>query len=337
MGQVQHIIDALPESNHVIRLKRDEALLLTTPDASAAPMKMWQDYEPLVATHFAQKWQPGKFAPPRDVYSGEHLRLEWQQMEGRQPFYHRNADVEEISYQVDGDRTLMTELGTIELRAGDYSRIPVGIAHDNYGRREIHLLMYIVAPATEAGKVSAEAEVKEVPFEGWTSKPRTIEMMTECLGAFGCDLAVSLSDERLLLGAGLEKTESDTQRLVAQRASTKDSGPEWLYKSVHVWMGHVNQTKADGTIYHTHRRATAIEYQISGERTLITQRGTIQLVPGDFIQIPVGCAYTTIHGEESKHIILLTTDRKVVLKVPPSKKADPTDPERVAKLRRTER
>ncbi|KAB8213579.1 hypothetical protein BDV33DRAFT_184482 [Aspergillus novoparasiticus] len=114
-------------------------------------------------------------------------------MDFRQPFYHRNMDVDEISLQVHGERTLMTELGTVELRPGDWSRIPVGIAHDNYGRKEIHLLFYIVAPVVEAGSITSTSERKEVPFDGWTASTKAIEMVTECLGARGCDLAVSLS------------------------------------------------------------------------------------------------------------------------------------------------
>lgn len=333
MTLIQHCIDALPISDSVVRLKRNEELLLTTPEASAAPLKLWQDYERLSVTNLPQRWQAAKFAPPRDVFVGDCLRLEWQQMDNRQPFYHRNADVDEISYQVTGERTLMTELGTIELRPGDYSRIPVGIAHDNYGRKEVHLLIYVLAPAEETGSISSQAEVIEVPFEGWTAKPHTIEMMTECLGALGCDVSVSLADERLLLGAGVEGTAPKSQQLLAQRATVRDNMPEWLYKTRNVWIGSARHTRSDGMVYHTHRRAVAIHYQITGERTLVTQRGTVQMLPGDFIRIPIGCAYTSLHKEESEHIIVLTTDRTLVMKAPGMKQADSTQPKVVIAMR----
>lgn len=60
---------------------------------------------------------------PRTCRSGA-LRVERQQMRGRQPFWHRNVDVDELSFQCAGERTLLTELGSCELRAGDWSRIP---------------------------------------------------------------------------------------------------------------------------------------------------------------------------------------------------------------------
>ena len=331
MNQVTQIIDALPENEHVVRVLRREDLLLRTPPPLA--MMRWRDHELLAVTHFSQQWKPMKFAPPRDVFSCDTLRLEWQQMDNRQPFYHRNADVDEISYQVDGDRTLMTELGTVELRPGDFSRIPVGIAHDNWGRKEVHLLMYAHAPAVEAGRIVSEAVVKGEPFGGWKPNPDAIEMTTECLGAAGCDIAVSHVDEDLLLHGGLqETTDPRSSKLVVQRADTQNAAVEWVYKSAKVWIGNMILSDAKGDIYYTHRRATAIHCQISGSRTLVSQRGIVELQPGDFVSIPRGSAYTSICRGASSHIVILVADDPV-LKADISKRAAPTTIESVAKVR----
>src|SRR5262249_24297690 len=80
--------------------------------------------------------------PATAIYGSDHLRLEWRTMHGRQSFYHRNVDAAEISFQIAGRRTLMTDLGTFELGPGDFSRIPVGVAHDNFGREDVHLLFH---------------------------------------------------------------------------------------------------------------------------------------------------------------------------------------------------
>ncbi|MFE9789661.1 hypothetical protein ACFYO7_30230 [Nocardia salmonicida] len=114
-------------------IERDEHNLLTAPHPSKMPVKLWRDHPPLTVAHFPQEYQPRPFAPPRGVYENEQIRIEWQTMDNRQPFYHRNCDVDEISYQIEGERTLMTELGVIEHRPGEFSRIPRGVSHDNYG------------------------------------------------------------------------------------------------------------------------------------------------------------------------------------------------------------
>lgn len=330
MSEITHIIDALPESEHFIKLRKREHLFLKAPTISA--MKMWRDHEPLAVTHFSQEWKPAKFAPPIDIFSCDSLRLEWQQMNDRQPFYHRNADVDELSYQVSGERTLMTELGTVELRPGDFSRIPVGIAHDNWGRKEIHLLFYVIANATEVGPVVGEAEIKEVPFEGWKPNPIAIEMTTECLGAKGCDISVSYVDEDLLLHGSLEESTDPDTKLVIQRPIAKDSEAEWLYKSARVWIGNVHLEAAKGETYRSHRRATAIHCQISGTRTLVSQRGMVELQPGDFVCIPRGVAYTSICKGHSSHILILAAD-DVTLKSEVAKTAETSLVESVAALR----
>jgi uncharacterized cupin superfamily protein len=295
-------------------------------------MKLWRNHDPLVAVHFAQQYIPAKFAPPRDIYAGNFLRLEWQQMNTRQPFYHRNADVDEISYQVSGERTLMTELGSVELRPGDFSRIPVAIAHDNYGREEIHLLFYIHGPAKECGKIVGSSEPKRVPFDGWKAATVT-EMMTECLGARGCDISVSLTDEEMLLDPTANESASGGDRILVQQAtSAVHPESEWLFQTARVWIGTTRLKDDIGGIYHRHRKADAIHCQISGTRILITQRGTVELQPGDFISIPKGCAYTSVCSGESFHILILTSE-DTPIKADVAKEATATSPNVVAAAR----
>lgn len=98
-------------------------------------MNLWRDYDSLTVINVPTKCIPSKFAPPLDVYENQYIRLESQKMNFRQPFYHRNADVDEISYHVCGQRTLIMEKGSLDLEVGDFARIPVGVAQHNLRRR----------------------------------------------------------------------------------------------------------------------------------------------------------------------------------------------------------
>lgn len=304
MTIVTELIDALPYHETIRKVDRNEHLLLKKPEPGA--MKLWHDYDMLGVIHFPQNYIPSKFAPPIGVYECDNLRLEFQKMNARQPFYHRNADVDEISYQVTGPRTLMTEIGSVELRPGDFSRIPVGVAHDNYGREEVHLLFYIHAPVKENCPSTKTSKHVVPPFEGWEAKPAN-EIMTECLGAPGRDIAVSMTDEEMLLNTPI-RSKSDEAIQVLQ---AKEAGPEteWMYKSAHVWIGSTHVKDAEGKTYRRHCRAEEIQYQVSGRRTLVTQRGTVTLEPADFVSIPNGCAFTDVASGESTHITVLSAYR----------------------------
>ena len=200
MGQVIELFDTFPFVEPPRRLLRDELALLS-PAVPKAPGVKWDPIPPLKTVHFDQDYQDGVFLPPRVLWEGVSGRIEWQQMNFRQPMYHRNLDVDELSYQIRGDRTLMTELGTVELRPGDLVRIPVGVAHDNYGRRQSHILWYVPAPIRDLAPSVRQGEKLIPPFEGWTAQTVN-EVHTDCLGGRHCDTAVQLSDETLLLDAG---------------------------------------------------------------------------------------------------------------------------------------
>ena len=327
---VTELIDGFPVDDTILQVKRVESLFLTKPPPG--PMKLWRDYDLLQAVSLPTKYIPSKFAPPLGVYESDYVRVEWQKMDFRQPFYHRNADVDEISYHVSGERTFISEQGSIDLTAGDFLRIPVSVAHDNRGVEDVHLLFYIPAPVTECVTPSRTTAHKMPPFPGWEPKPAIAEMMTECLGAIGCDICVSLTDEQMLLDAA----KTDPEPINVLRASTGggSGATEWLYKSTNVWLGSTTLTNAKGDVYKRHRRADEIQCQVKGRRTLVTQRGTIELEPGDMVSVPLGTAFTDlVHGEESTHITVLTRF-PAPSKLKYSKTAKETSAELVAQLRK---
>ena len=306
MPIVTELLDGFPIDDGVLEIQRDEELLLTKPELKFVKLT---DHKPLQVIHFPTEYVPQPFSPPKGVYESDYLRVEWQQMKGRQPFYHRNADVDELSYQVSGPRTTMTEYGTVEMRPGNFSRIPVGVAHDNYGRESVHLLFYIPAPVLEVVPIALRGEYLSEPFQGWKSR-KIEELITNCLGgqAPDCDIALSYTDETLLLkkAKGLE----ESIRFPVVKPSPEASGEtEWLYKSKHVWLGftrHAGGVVKDPTVYKRHRRAEEIQAQVKGKRTIVSQRGIVQLEPGDFVSIPYGVAFTDVADGESEHISILT-------------------------------
>lgn len=308
---VQEVIDGLPSEGMLYIVERDEALLLNRPDPG--PFKLWPvDAEPLKAVHFPQEYVPSQFAIPQDVYGGDSLRLEWQKMNNRQPIYHRNSDVEEISFQVTGERSLATELGSVELTPGDFCRIPVGVAHDNWGRSEVHLIFYIYGPIAEVVSSCRQSKADLPPYEGWEGKVVT-ELLTECMGKGACPLAVFQTDETVLLGRA---TRNSGPPMNVLRAEGLKDQVEWVYKTPEVWIGSVSMDKASSTKYYRHRRATEIQYQVKGTRTLVSQQGTIELVPGDFTNIPKGCAFTSKSEGESVHLVVLTSKETPMIAQP---------------------
>ena len=280
-------------------IERRADLLLAEP--LPGPIKAVRDQPPLQVVHFTSTYVKVPFDRPRGVYESDHLRVEWQTMNGRQPFYHRNCDVDEISFQVDGERTLMTDLGSVEFRPGELARIPVGSAHDNYGRADIHILFYVPAPVREVRTAHRHSEPAIPPFDGW--EPAIVnELVTECLGGPGHDIVMAPTDELTLL----EQAKAGSAAIPVLRPDDAP-GTIWLYSGDQLMIGRCFAKSSDGALYRRIRNAEEIQYQISGERTLVSQRGTVRLVPGDFVRIPVGIAATSIHETPSAHLTLVST------------------------------
>ncbi|MEJ7648827.1 MAG: hypothetical protein WKF57_07320 [Nakamurella sp.] len=300
MGQVVELFDVFPFTTPPRRFLRDEETLLSRA-ISRAPGVSWDPIPPLVVNVIGQEFKDKAFEPPRILWESEYGRIEWIQMDFRQPMYHRNLDVDELAFQIAGPRTLMTELGTVELRPGDFVKIPVGVAHDNYGRKESHLLWYLPAGVEDVGPVTNRAEVLIPPFEGWTSQIVN-EVHTDCLGARHCDRAVQLSDETLLL----EQANSEPDRLQVMHDDPAPDTTGWIWKGPDHWIGVTATEEADGRTYVRHRNAEEVQYQIEGTRLLVSANGVVEMTPGTFVHIPTGVAYTSIHTQPSRVVTTIS-------------------------------
>jgi quercetin dioxygenase-like cupin family protein len=302
---------------------RDEHLLLSPPHPNV-PFKL-PDQPPLTVVHYPQEFSEVPYAPPRGVYENDEIRVEWQILQGRQPFYHRNCDVDEISYQIAGERTLMTELGVIEHRPGEFSRIPRGVAHDNYCRADSHLLFYIPAPVTELAPAQRESQPVFPPFPGWQPAPAN-EAVTWHMGTPGRDMIVFPADEEQLL----ERVHGDDRRMRVLRPSL-DQAVTWLYGTDRVRLGVVATAPGGERRYRRTLDADEIQYQAHGRRTLITQHGLTELEPGDFVRIPLGISHASIATETADYLSLLS--RNVLPQVAEtSRVADQYSPERLVAL-----
>lgn len=279
-------------------LRRNERLLLSEP--MEGTRKRFRDHPLLQVVHFPPAFVDLPFGHPRGVYESEHIRVEWQTMPShRQPFYHRGTGTDEMSYQVDGQRVLMTDIGSVELQPGDFTRLGEGVAHDNYGQGDIHILFYVPSPVQDCIAAYRTSEALIPPFEGWT--PQTMnEQISEGLGGPGTDIAAMPIDEALLL----RHAETTDERLQILKPDRDTAGTTWVYRSEDVLIGQTWQASSDGGVYVRHLDVDEIQYQISGRRTLISQRGAIEIEPGDFVKIPRGCAFTGIHAEPSLHLTL---------------------------------
>jgi mannose-6-phosphate isomerase-like protein (cupin superfamily) len=304
VNEVIETISGVPidQSRRIVR--RDEGQLFELPKPEVLRF-LKRDLPPLAVYRFPAEYEPVTFAPPRGVFEGPTLRLEWQTMaiEGRQPFYHRNADVDEIGYQVAGERTLITECGTVRFKVGQFARIPVGVAHDNHGRGDIHLIFYLHGPAATGVEPVAYAEHLAVPYAGWEASS-VVETITDGLGGPNGDLSYSMADERLLLAAG----ENCPDPLEILEATAPAGLTEWLYRAPRVWIGHTLLEPVAGRRYDRRIYADEIQYQVEGTRTIVSQRGVVTLEPGEFTCIPRGCAFANVAHGRSKHLSVLTLD-----------------------------
>jgi mannose-6-phosphate isomerase-like protein (cupin superfamily) len=304
-------------------VERDEHLLLSPPHPPKVGPRKWPEREPLSVVHYDQEFQAQPFAPPRGVYENDQIRVEWQTMDNRQPFYHRNCDVDELSYQIAGERTLMTELGVIEFEPGEFSRIPRGVAHDNYGRRESHLLFYLPAPVTELAAAERESAPVFPPFPGW--EPGEInEAVTQCMGTPGHDIAIFRADEQQLL----EQVHAEDERMKVLRADPYQ-GAAWLYGTEGIVLGLIATAPGGPRRYLRRLDADEIQYQVSGRRTLITQRGIVELEPGDFVRVPLGVSQASATAEPGRYISLLS-HRELPQVAETTRVADAYSPERLA-------
>lgn len=310
MGIVTEVITGEPFDRPVRVVERDEASHLRAPP-EAMMRFLSPKLTPLEVLHFPTVYEPVEFARPRGVYEGETLRLEWQTLNGRQPFYHRNADVDEIGYQICGYRALITECGTVEFGAGQFARIPVGVAHDNYCREDIHLIMYLHGPAEPCLAPVGHGEHRVPPFEGWQSKSM-VEVTTNNMGAPNGAVSYSMADEDLILNAA----QRFPDLLEVLEPSGASGEVEWLYRAPKVWIGHTTLPRTTTRTYIRRLAADEIQYQAQGSRTIVSHRGVVTLGPGDFTCIPRGTSYANLTDGPSKHISVLTTETVPAAKEP---------------------
>lgn len=316
MNQVVELLDRFDRSAPVRELRRDESLLYTK--AVAGPFgDLATATEVVEVIHIAPSYTSGEFVPPKVLFEAPRARIEWQQMDNRQPLYHRNLDVDEMSYQISGERTLMSEYGTVELRPGDFVRLPVGVCHDNWGRTESHLLWYTPAGAIEEQPPDRLSEALIPPFDGWAASTVN-EGLTDCLGAPEHVVVAQRADERLILEDALShENRLAVVRLdhVAPTAGERPAETRWIWSDDVTRVGVVDYGRSLGTVYVRHSDADEIQYQVSGRRVLATQHGAVNIEPGDFVRVPVGVAFTTISDAPGRYLTTLSADR-MLLKAP---------------------
>lgn len=137
-------------------------------------------------------------------------------------------------------------------------------------------------------------------------------MLTNCLGVLHCEIAACLTLEEPIL-----KLSAYSKMMNVLRAKEGLECTTWMYKPAHFWIGLTNSagksvtndaSQSSGRTCPRHRSCEEIQYQISGTRNIISQRGTMELMPGDFINIPLGLAFTEVCDGESTHVTVLSSN-----------------------------
>jgi uncharacterized cupin superfamily protein len=255
-----------------------------TPPPKAPPAA--PTHERIEVVHAPMIWPKRPFSPPLALYENDDVLLEHQDMNGRQPFYHRNTEVDEISYQVSGRRQLITDIGSVELVPGDFVKIPVGVSHDNWGREDIHLLFYVAAPVGLELAPTRFSGPHE--FRDWT--PAIVpEKISARSGAVDI-----LTDEKLLLA----NAAGDSRKLEVAHADPQGerAGTLCIYRSAAFRLACVTAGSDEGRDYRRNLNFDEVQIQLRGTRTLITEVGCVALEPGDFVRIPAGIAHAAVGG-----------------------------------------
>jgi mannose-6-phosphate isomerase-like protein (cupin superfamily) len=148
------------------------------------------------------------------------------------------------------------------------------------------------------------------------------------MGTPSHDITVAPIDEQLLLA----QVHAEEERLNVLTGAD-EIGMTWLYRSAGFRLGSVRLGVGGERVYRRTLDADEIQYQISGHRTLVSQRGIVDLGPGDFVRIPLGIAHTSVCAEASEHIALFS-DRELPQIAKTTRTAEPYTPERLAALQR---
>ena len=111
------------------------------------------------------------------------------------------------------------------------------------------------------------------------------------------------------------------------------AGNTWFYQGETARLGIVRtDAGADGRRYRRTLDADEIQYQVSGRRTLLSQRGIAELEPGDFIRIPLGIAHSDMCSEPGEYRTL-QAGRELPQIAESSRCAEPYSAQRVTALR----
>ena len=80
----------------------------------------------------------------------------------------------------------------------------------------------------------------------------------------------------------------------------------WVYGTDRVRLGVARTPDGAERRYRRTLDADEIQYQVSGRRTLATQRGIVELEPGDFVRIPLGISHASTGAEAGEYVSLLS-------------------------------
>ncbi|MFE9789662.1 hypothetical protein ACFYO7_30235 [Nocardia salmonicida] len=148
------------------------------------------------------------------------------------------------------------------------------------------------------------------------------------MGTAGHDIAVFPVDEQALL----DRVNHEHDRIQVLGVP-KALGSTWLYQAEQFRMGTTIFAVEPDAVRRYRRTLDAdeIQYQISGRRTLLTQRGIVELVPGDFVRVPLGIAHASV-GHEPGAYISVFSHRELPQVADTARTAQPYSPEYLASL-----
>ena len=112
----------------------------------------------------APDYTDGTVEPPPILYQNDDMIVEFTKQIGPQSIgWHRGADMDELTIQLKGRRSIKSEAGTVKLGPGDMNVIPRGIAHSHDGdKNDEHVIIYTKKPLKRVAPLSGKNFLEEM-------------------------------------------------------------------------------------------------------------------------------------------------------------------------------
>lgn len=265
-------------------------------------------------------------------------------LRGTQPLFHRNADFDELHFQIAGDTTYETELGTLTAKPAELTLIPSAIAHRATGRHgSLRMTMQVRDPINvkvdESGHVGhTEYDVIWRGGPEWPDPPDAVLLqkgkVTESVHTWedqpGEETLIQRDYDRLVgcasKGRGIHKIRLFD--IFTELTGVRGPGPISMENPG--FFVECYNTLGEQWAFHRGNRNDEAQFQFQGTAGNISEFGADTLSAGDIYIQRRGIAHRVTGGVHYRRMVFYSQERWKVM-------VDPKRPPRQTTFEVTER